>query len=273
MELKKGDWDNLEGNVLFYSKYIGETKESLLHNTPFSMVDHAGERIFLENGNYIIGYLTTDPVQFRENAKMPEEAINIFFKAFDEQEKKIGAKHVVKIYSYSTNGTSLEEFLEGVDEVIDLGNYSNAQNAISSIESGLQYYTNLFIDQFSNKIGFDLNKEYSGEPDTPLDKVPKEKRKQHIMENYIIPMYDELNVRDNPLKFKELKQRFIQASESLKFPNTAFTLCAEISGAQNHELVQLYVDKLIATNEEDFDEAQRLKNEIEKVKKLQTQKK
>jgi len=186
MDLKKGDWDNLEGKVMIYAKFVGDVPPLI-----------PGLQDYARRTPFISVYFSLDVEDF----KVKTETSSKEFEALSVVIDKLMPGTKRRIYGGSCLPVSDEDsFLQGDHDVLFIGEYSGADNAFECLKLAGQFYMTRYRDNPAN------NQEE--------EKVTYSSLNGDLL-GYIVPTFLRPLQRavDEPGEFAKIRQRFIGFSK------------------------------------------------------------
>lgn len=243
MDLKKGDWDNLEGKVMVYAKFIGDV--STLEP---DQQEHAREHPF------IALYFSSDAEDFKSKACVPAE---LFEHDSDIAEK--AAPKIPTIYSGLYASLAVEDgFFDGDHDVLFIGEVRDVDNGFTCLQLAGQFYMTRYLDNWGATKGVEKPEEKVTYANFHGDLVP------YLTSTFLSPLQRAI---DEPDEFEEIRKAFIDfsADASPVIRKSIEHLCDAISVGSGLELTDSYLMQIKAIHEQEYEEAAILRDRIKEL--------
>lgn len=266
MELIKPNEGELTGKVIVYSKFKGD---------PDVPKDCEGCSIAPKDGKIYAMYATTDPTEFMHKTGAPKEGLDRLVDEVNDEIKKcedLGVElKIFQVYATQFPVDSETELLYASEDVLNTGTFSNPIRCIQAVEMGVRYYLLLLEEQTSEKLGdsiYSKGDQQRNPKITYKDFEGKEIR-DHVMQEYIIPMIDSIRY-DDQIKFKKNRNNFMHFSAGSPFAQDTIDLCDQIernAKNQSTDLIEARATKINAIHIEDYIVAAQKRDEIKRLEK------
>ena len=252
-----GDWNNLEGKVIVYSKLIGVENNVKVEKAIPSL------------------YLTTDILDFVEKVRGKEllqwpagEITRILGEAI----KDIGKQNkIFPVFGFIKELDSEKEITQLAKETLYVGNYSHKDACMEAIKCGAQLYGCALMDQMQTKL--DIGSAKIHKKTLTYEKFIKGDKKDditdYVLKNYVVPMIDAHDEK-NPIIYRTLKQELVNFAAGSAFAQYVIKLCNVIEDGKkkpNNDLIWSYVLEMNAIHTERYEEAAKIRDEIDKAMK------
>jgi hypothetical protein len=229
MDLIKGDWENLEGRVIVYSKFV--KKQSEVDSGDFDSIPDG--KIFARQFSIGVSgeYLNLDPIKQK----------------VDEFLKKHPLPEGVSAQLVPIAITEIEVFSEnalknGLDDVLYTGKYSTPMECELANYHGINYY-HFRINSQKDNLGIELNPREPGYKSVSVGRF-----KDHVVGEYIAKLIDYSGYGDKN-SFNDIKKKFFSFSKSSPFERDAvqLTKLIELGGAnQDIKMIGHFLDVIVS---------------------------
>ena len=243
MDLKKGEWDDLEGKVMVSAKFIGDV--STLEP---EQQEHAREFPF------IALYFSSDAEDFKSKACVPAEH---FEHGSDIAEE--AAPKSPTIYGGLYAPLAVEDgFFDGDHDVLFIGEVRDVANGFACLQLAGQFYMRRYLDNFGVTKGVEKPEEKVTYANFQGDLVP------YVTSTFLSPLQRAI---DEPDEFEEIRKTFIDfsADASPAIGKTVEHLCDAISVGSGLELTDSYLMLIEAIHKQDFKRAAILRDRIKEL--------
>lgn len=240
MDLKKGDWDNLEGRVMVYAKFVADvpTLDPVLQ-------EHARELPF------IALYFSSDAEDFKSKMGVPAEHF--------EHDYDIAGKAAPKIHGGLYAPLAVEDsFFDGDHDVLFIGEIRDVDNGFACLQLAGQFYMRRYLDNFGVTKGAEKPEEKVTYSSLTGDLVP------YVTSTFLSPLQRAIDDLD---EFEEIRKAFIDfsADASPAIGKTVEHLCDAISVGSGLELTDSYLMLIEAIHKQDFKRAAILRDRIKEL--------
>jgi len=244
MDLKKGDWDNLEGKVMVYAKFIGDVSTI----EPEPLQEHARELPFISL------YFSSDAEDFKSKVSAPAEHFEHGSDIAEKATPKIPTIHVGLYAQLATE----DGFFTGDHDVIFVGAYRNTKIAFENMKLAGQFYMMRYLDNWGLTKGVEKPEEKVTYANFRGDLVP------FVTSTFLSPLLIAIDDQD---EFARIRKSFIDfsADASPVIGETVAHLCDAISVGSGLELTDSYLLLIKAIHEENFEQAGILKDSIKEL--------
>ena len=275
MELKKGNWDNLEGTVLIYSKLKN------FKNPGESITDKNGKHP-LPDGSVMNLYCSFDITNFVNAVGVPKEVLeDIIKKAKDSIENKFkedGIHSSVKmddplciapLINIRTEEELFSNPLKG--DILFVGNYDNEEDIGRFMNIATTYYFDRFHKQMKRGLPLESNGNTEIFSMKTYEDIEKGQLKGYLSKEFIVPMVGSAGIDVQQMnRYIRAFVRFSEISAVSKHISTdVHELCRHVQDNRtniNKELIETYLNKMDAIHREDYEEAAKYRDEIIKLK-------
>jgi len=275
INLEQGDPKNLKGKVIAYSKFIDLNKN---HNgTIFEDI---------QNGDMLFIYSTINYSEFirknKDEFNIPETQINRIINESDSRLREVYDFYQNKLFKKSKKSSvysialySNEEGLPiDLEDIIFTGEYSDVSRCLNADQSMINRYMLELEEQKSRGQGiFSLNKNTKSKTQKLIEtyeSINKDDIQQHIINKYIIPM-DRAIKGGFTKEFEKIQGEFItkfsDGCDTLLEDFMQIPLLIKKDEKENINLVNIYLDKIVALKNEKYENMPALIKQIEELRK------
>lgn len=258
IELRKGDWNNLEGRLVSYSKLTNKELAEQIETPLMAM------------------YASFDPLDFIERMGLNEDGKRVIESLKQSAEKTVEdfRKKGVNITAMPLYGAPIvyedeQDLMEDQNDIIFAGEWERPECCVEATQMGVRLYTMKYMESFLKKHNVD----------TPKQKViPKEQRyteyigkslRTTILNDYVNPIIDARNSGDLE-RANILGLRLVHFVEGSNFVTDGLELISIAKNAKSkkeYDLIDCYLNKIDAIHLERFEEAARYRDAIVAAKK------
>jgi hypothetical protein len=256
-ELIKGDWENLEGRVVSYSKLSDKT-----------LVKNFGVSLFPM-------YASADIMDFAEKMGFSEEGRGVIQRINELKEKSIAElnKNGIKInfmpiYAAPLPFEDEKEIIVGNHDVIFAGEWGRIENCVDSIEIGVKIYSMKHAEQVMKKHGLGDRKPRTAKSES-YSAYSGKSLKNTLLNDYVTPILDARNNKDSE-RVNLLGLRMAHFIEGASFAVDGLELMALAKSASNNRdylLIECYLNKIDAIHLEKYEDAAKYRDAIMVAKK------
>jgi len=253
IELLKGNVDNLQGNVIVFSRLEANEEEKI-----------------------VAFYMSTNPLDFLERFALPREALEemerqteTLQKKFEQVKSEMNAPFaeakILKTYCAPMDIENEADLYLGEEDVLYMGKYSSLGLCLSAAQVGVQCY---LLRHEDNLIRQHHLEEKLEEKKPTYKDVDKDSLEQHLLREYVVPLIDSYTYRRQE-DAKNLTRDLIRFSSRAPFASDVLALLKTITGNREKpdmDLVEVYLKKIAAINKEDYETAARVRDQINSMK-------
>jgi len=237
------DPNKLEGSVISFSRM--KDKELVGAGVP---------RIFAAYATINLEKYIARVADSREVA----EYIRNMAKDIGQQVKeKCGERSMTRIYSSQLTLNDETKLYRGKEDIVLVGEYSNPFCCTESVNFGIQLYFFKYDEQNPNSSKIRLENKTSGM--SPL--------KAELLRNFIFPLIDSYKHND-PTSAKTIGENLIQTYGNSSIANPLMDILKIVNQQKikpNMQAIHLNLDEAQAINDERFEDAARIRDEIKRL--------
>ena len=267
MELKKGNWDNLEGSVLVYAKLKN-------FETPGKPIQ-TEERI-IDDGTVYAMYFSEDITRFTDKIGMPKQTIDEII-----NHAKSSIERNIPDFELSSNMVLyiaiLGEYKESDlpisdnDNVLFMGNFSTQRECGDYVRKGSDYYFERFAKQMRRGLPLEEDGNTEIVSIKTFEDIEKGQLKGFLSKEYVVPMINSASIDVNQMnRYIRAFIRFAETNRNSKqISKDVHELCRHVQRNRvsiNTRLVEAYLNKMEAIHSEEWDSAAKYRDIVNELK-------
>jgi len=190
----------------------------------------------------------------------------------EEDDKNGMETQMIPIYFLPMVLESEKDLEDKAKDILYVGDFSEVLNCSVAVGMGLEMYMRRWTEKLmkENKIGQEVH-ERKAEDLKNYKTVEKEKLRQYMLDNFIVPMLDSYSANDEK-KAGRIRLDFMRFSYGSPFFNYVLDMVNSIKDSNpNPDLVNAYLDVAEALYQENYESAAKIRDKITAIQGKKTE--